>query len=126
MGVCSSSTAVRRRWFLTLSLGTGLAVVVAGMLLWQAVELSSLAAASERVDRARPVLSGVRLVLIGLLAVLWPWFPSLRFRGDTDDEIGRTRWMAFRWRVVGWLLIVELIIAQNLLGQFIGVIVHPT
>jgi len=117
---------LRRRWFLTLSLAAALAVVVAGTLLWHEVELSSLAAVSERVDRARPLLSGVRLVLIGLLAVLWAWCPLLRFRGGANNEPARTRWMALRWRVAGWLLVIELVIGQNLLGRFISVIPHPT
>jgi hypothetical protein len=95
------------------------------MLLWHAVGLSSLAAVSEHVDRAKPLWSGVRLALIGLLAVFWPWFPSLRFRGDVDNEIGRARWMALRWRVVGWLLVIELVIGQNLFGRFVGLIAHP-
>mgnify|MGYP005841892089 CR=1 FL=1 len=116
---------MRRRWFLTLSLVAALAVVAAGTLLWHAVELSSLAAVSEHVDRAKPLWSGVRLALIGLLAVFWPWFPSLRFRGDAGKEIGRARWVALRWRVVGWLLVIELVVGQNLIGRFVGLIAHP-
>ena len=30
--------------------------------------------------------------------------------------------MALRWRIVGWLLVIELIIGQNLLGRVVGVL----
>ena len=122
MAVCSNGTGLRRRWFLTLSLVAAAAVIVLGVVLWQAVELSSLAAVSERVDRLRPFLGGVRLVLIGVLAVVWPWLSSLTLRAA--DEATRARWMALRWRIVGWLLVIELIIGQNLLGLFFSAAVH--
>ena len=122
MAACSNGAGLRRRWFLTLSLVAAAAVIVVGVVMWQAVELSSLAIVSERVDRLRPLLGGLRLALIGALAVVWPWLSSLRSRGD--DEATRARWMALRWRVVGWLLVIELIIGQNLLGRFFGAAVH--
>jgi hypothetical protein len=113
---------LRRRWFLTLSLVAAAAVIVVGVVLWQAVELSSLAIVSERVDRLRPILGGLRLALIGALAVVWPWLSSLRSRAD--DEAALARWMALRWRVVGWLLVIELVIGQNLPGRFFSAAVH--
>jgi hypothetical protein len=122
MAACSNGTGLRRRWFLTLSLVAAAAVIVVGIVLWQAVELSSLTAVSERVDRLRPLLGRLRLVLIGVLAVVWPWLSSLRSRGDY--EATRARWMALRWRVVGWLFVIELIIGQNLLGRFFSAAVH--
>jgi hypothetical protein len=124
MAACSSGTGLRRRWFLTLSLVAALAVVAAGTLLWHAVELTSLAAVSEHVNRAMPLLGGVRLALIGLLAAVWPWLPALRLRG-ARNEPARARWMVLRWRVVGWLLVIELVIGQNLFARFVGLIAHP-
>ena len=122
MAACSNATELRGRWFLTLSLVAAAAVIVAGVVLWQAVELSSLAIVSEGVDRLRPRLGGLRLVLIGVLAAAWPWLPLLTSRAD--DEATRGRWMALRWRVVGWLLVIEVIIGQNLLGRFFSAAVH--
>ena len=124
MAACSNATGLRRRWFLTLSLVAAAAVIVVGVVLWQAVELSSLTAVSERVDRLRPLLGGLRLALIVLLAVAWPWLSSLTSRAV--DEANRVRWMALRWRVVGWLLVIELVIGQNLLGRFFSAAVHST
>lgn len=122
MAACSNGTGLRRRWFLTLSLVAAAAVIVVGVVLWQAVELSSLTAVSEGVDRWRPLLGGLRLALIGALAAAWLWLPLLTSRAD--HETTRARWMALRWRVVGWLLVIELVIGQNLLGRFISAAVH--
>lgn len=122
MAACSNASELRGRWFLTLSLVAAAAVIVVGVVLWQAVELSSLAIVSECVDRLRPLLGGLRLGLIAALAVVWPWLSSLRSR--VDDEAARARWMALRWRVVGWLFVIELIIGQNLLGLFFSAAVH--
>jgi hypothetical protein len=122
MAACSNGTGLRRRWFLMLSLVAAAAAIVVGVVLWQAVELSSLTAVSERVDRWRPLLGGLRLALIGALAVVWPCLSSLHSRAD--DEAARAHWMALRWRVVGWLLVIELVIGQNLLGRFFSAAVH--
>lgn len=124
MAACSNGTGLRRRWFLALSLVASAAVIVMGIVLWQAIELSSLTAVSEHVDGLRPLLGGLRLALIGALAVAWPRLSSLRSRAE--DEAARARWMALRWRVVGWLLVIELIIGQNLLGRFFSAAVHST
>lgn len=122
MAACSNATELRGRWFLTLSLVAAAAVIVVGVVLWQAVELSSLTTVSERVDRLRPLLGGLRLALIGALAVVWPWLSAPLSRAD--DEPAHARWMALRWRVVGWLLVIELIIGQNLLDRFFSATVH--
>ena len=122
MVACSNGTGLRRRWFLSLSLVAAAAMIAVGVVLWQAVGLSSLATVSARVDELAPLLGGLRLALIGALAVVWPWLSSLRSRGD--GEATRARWMALHWRVVGWLLVIELIIGQNLLGRFFSAAVH--
>jgi hypothetical protein len=49
MAGIGDGTGVRRRWLATLSLAAALAAFASGVLLWQAVELSSLTAVSERV-----------------------------------------------------------------------------
>ena len=119
---------MRRRWFVTLSLVAVLAVIGIGALLWQAVERSSLTTVTANVEQAKPLMSALRLATIGVLAVFWPqlapWFSSLLLRTDADDESTRTRWMSLRWRVVGWLLVIELIIGQNLPGRVFHVAVH--
>jgi hypothetical protein len=116
-------TGVHRRWLVTLSLAAALAAIVFGVLLWNAVELSSLAAVSERVEKTKPLMSALRLALIGLLAVVWPWLSLRGVRLCAATETARG-WMALRWRVVGWLLAIELIVGLNLFGRLISVVAH--
>ncbi|EAR22268.1 hypothetical protein NB231_05145 [Nitrococcus mobilis Nb-231] len=33
--------------------------------------------------------------------------------------------MALRWRVIGWLLVIELVLGQNLIVRFLGAISGP-
>ncbi|MDZ7752999.1 MAG: hypothetical protein U5S82_15410 [Gammaproteobacteria bacterium] len=113
MAACSRSLPTRRRWFFTLSLVATVGVIAVGLLLWQAVGLGSLAVVSERVGQVRPYLSGLRFALIGLLALAWPRLPALWWGGRDWAESQRSRWMALRWRVVGWLLVIELVLGQN-------------
>ena len=124
MAACRNGTGWRRRWVFTLSLVATLAVIAMGVFLWQAVELSSLMTVSQRVDQAKPLLGGLRLTLIGLLALLWPWLSRLRHGLDDGNRLKQAHWMALRWRIVGWLLVIELIIGQNLLGRVVGVLAH--
>ena len=121
----SNRTGWRRCWVFTLSGVAALAVMTVGAVLWQVVELSSLSAVAQRVDQLKPLLVGLRLALIGLLALLWPWLSRLRHGLDDGNRLKQAHWMALRWRIVGWLLIIELIIGQNLLGRFVGVLAHP-
>jgi hypothetical protein len=117
-------TGVRRRWLITSSLAAALAALVFGVLLWNAVELSSLASVSERVEKTKPLMSALRLALIGLLAVVWPWLPLLGIRLGAASDTARG-WMARRGRVGGWLLAIELIVGLNLFGRLISA-VTPT
>ena len=118
MAVFSNVPSMRRRWFVGLSiLAVGLIFGV-GALLWQAAELSSLSAISEQVARLKLFASVIRLLLIVMLAALWPWLVDLAARYGQVDTIGRSQLHALRWRVVAWLLIIELMIGQDLIGLF--------
>ena len=126
MAVCRSGSRLRRRWFFALSLLAALAMIGVGMLLWHMVQVYSLTAVSTRVTQASAYLGGFRLALIGLLAVLWPRLPALWLHAGADDDATRARWMSLRWRVVGWLLVIELVIGQNLIGRCFAATTGPT
>lgn len=72
---------------------------------------------SDQIDRLTPMVSGIRLALIGLLAILWPRLVHLAHSLGRIDQEKRESLLALRWRVVGWLLIIELILGQNLFGR---------
>ena len=118
MAVFSKVPSIRRRWFVGLSiLAVGLIFAV-GALLWQVAELSSLSAVSEQVVRLKPFAGAIRILFIAVLAVLWPRLVDLAVRAGRVDAAERSRLLALRWRVVAWLLIIELMIGQDLFGRF--------
>ncbi|WP_211245076.1 hypothetical protein [Sedimenticola selenatireducens] len=110
--------SLRRRWFVGLSLITVGLIFAMGALLWQVAELSSLSAISEQVTRLKPFAGVTRLLLIAMLAVLWPRLVDLTVRAGRVDPTERSQLLALRWRVVAWLLIIELMIGQDLFGRF--------
>lgn len=125
MAAFSNGAKLRRRWFLTLSLVAAIAVIAVGLALWQAVELSSLSTVSERVAAAKPFASAIRFALIGVLVLAWPLLPGIWAGVNGNDDRTHGRWMALRLRVVGWLLVIELVLGQNLIGRFLGAISGP-
>jgi len=110
--------AVNRRGFLGLSTLAIVLAAGASVLLWQAVELSSVAQVAARFDELKPFATGIRFALIGLLTALWPWLIGLAHRADHIGEERRDDLLAQRWRLVGWLLVIELVLGQDLLARF--------
>ncbi|PLW83346.1 hypothetical protein CWI75_08090 [Kineobactrum sediminis] len=106
-------------WLVGCSLLMVVAAVGLGWLLWQAVALSSLEAVGQRVTEAKPLLSALRLGLIALVATLWPWV-SARVGKTWPGPLPATASNHLRWRVVVWLLVIELVIGQNLPGRLIA------
>jgi len=118
MAVSSKPVAMRRIGFLGLSLLAVTLTIIVGVVLWQAVELSSVSRVSDRIDQLKPIAGGVRLVLIGLVAALWPRLVQITHRYGWIDEGRRDALLAQRWRIVGWLLLIELMLGQDLFGRF--------
>jgi hypothetical protein len=116
---------MRRRGLLGLSVLALFLTVGVGVVLWQAVELSSVFWVSGQVDRLKLFAGGVRLVLIGLAVALWPSWVRLAYRYGRLDEDRRDSLLAQRWRALGWLLVIELLLGQNLLGRIFAMTTGP-
>ena len=120
MGVFSNTTQPGgRRWFVWLSLLALGLVLLIGMLLWRSVETSSVVEVRDQVEALKPVLTGLRLLAITLTAILWPKLVNWLHRRRQLEPNIRDQLQTLRWRVVTWLIIIELVLGHNLPGQFI-------
>jgi len=112
--------AMRRRWFVMLTLlAFGLALGI-GAFLWHSMQTSSITTIQTRIDVLKPVLTAIRFLLIGLVALSWPAVIQGLHRWGRVDEAGAARLLSLRWRIVTWLIVIELMLGQNLLGRFMS------
>ena len=120
MAVSNSSIPKRRSGLVVMSLLAFVLVLAVGVYLWQAVEASSLSVVQTQIGQLKPFLTKIRLLLIGLIAFLWPTMMDLLHRSGRIDAEGRARLLTLRWRVITWMVVIELILGQNLLGLFLA------
>lgn len=119
MAAFRNGFAMRRRWFVLLTLlAFGLALGI-GASLWHAVQTSSVVAIQTRIELMKPVFTAIRFLVIGLVVLSWPVATRVLHRWGRVDEAGATRLLSLRWRIVTWLLVIELLLGQNLLGRFV-------
>ena len=122
MAVFHNGCAMHRRWLFLLTLLAFALALVAGGILWHSVEKSSVSEIQTRVDAMKPVFTGIRLFLIALVAVVWPFGTNNLHRLGRIDKAQVTTMLALRWRVVTWLVVIEGVLGQNLLGQILAVL----
>ena len=122
MAVFHSRPVLRRRWFFLLSLLAFALALVTGGILWHSVGTSSVSDIQTRVDTMKPLFTGIRLSLIVTVAVAWPFMTLNLHRWGRIKKSQATMMLALRWRIVTWLVVIELVLGQNLLGQVLAVL----
>ncbi len=122
MVVFRSGIVLRRRCFLLLTLLAFALMLIAGGILWHSVQTSSVSEIQSRIDAIKPLFTGFRLFLIVLAAMTWPLLTSILHRWERIDEGQRETLDNLRWRVVTWLVVIELVLGQNLLGQVLALL----
>jgi len=120
--VFRNGLTVRRRWFVLLTLLVfGLALGI-GAFLWHAVQTSSVFAIQTRIDVMKPVFIAIRCLVIGVLALSWPAMTRGLYQMGRVDATEAARLLSLRWRIVIWLVVIELMLGQNLLGRFLAML----
>ena len=107
---------MKRRWFLRLSAFTLLVAVVSAGVLVMTLQHTDLQTLRHHLENYRLTTTAIRMGGIALITLTWPKLVSA---SEQCGHISRERSVelrALRWRIVTWLILIELLVAQNLIG----------
>ncbi len=117
-----NSLLSKRKGFLFLSLVALVSTLGIGVLLWGSVQTYSLQNLRQQVNQWQPILAFMRCLLIVLLAIGWPYIACFLVKlGLTTDERAQ-RLTSLRWRVVGWIIVLELVVGQGILVKLLALL----
>lgn len=94
------------------------AIVFVASGVWHMIEGAEVVRA--RLDRTERWLDGWRWVLI--VIVIGGWRYWVQWLGAHLTPAARTGLIDARWRIAGWLVILELVLGQNLVGRAVEVL----
>jgi len=94
----------------------GLAVV--GIVAWH--HLTDTQTVATNIAKIRPWLAAWRAALFVVLVGLWPRLINSLADRYRWSEPHRRYITAQRWRVSVWLIVIELVLVQNLIGKFVN------
>ena len=106
-----------RRWTRRLTVLASVSSLILGIILWQCLPPSALDSTADQISELKDRASVVRLFVIAVLLLAWPFVVRL---GTRLFGPSASRLQSARYRVCGWLLVIELLIGQNLLGRALG------
>jgi len=117
--VCSKRVSRRRPWTIGLSLLALVLAMLTGAVLWDTVRTSSVLTLEDEVNALSPVLSVLRAGVIICVVALWPRLIRSLAQWHRAGESGIEALVALRWRIGGWLVVLELVLGQNLPAHLI-------
>lgn len=107
---------MRRRWFARLSALALILAVIMASLLAMTGQHGDLGALHSDINNYRMVATAVRLGAIALIALAWPTLVrASEQRGHISLERS-AELHTLRWRIVTWLLMIEVLVGQNLIS----------
>ena len=108
-----------------LTLVAMLMALFVGLFLWDSVQTHSVQVIRTRLDHWQLILTGIRWTLIASLALAWPrlchwWTKAANLNSHKTQQL-----TTLRWRIVGWLVVIELILGQGVLVKAMALISGP-
>lgn len=95
-----------------------LAVTVAiGMAIWQ--HRVGFTATGDTIANAKPYFLLFRLVTAAVLISGWTYWMNYLARTKDWSDAHLQHAVSLRWRVLGWLIVLELLVGQNLLRHLL-------
>ncbi len=112
----------KRGWFLRLCVLTIVSAIVIGAVLMLLLNSTSLESLQSSIDGYRINMTMARLSLIGLIALIWPRFVQSSELTGTISIERSAELKNLRWRIIAWLLLIELLLGQNLIWRVLQVV----
>ena len=112
----SSAPSLVRMLLLSGAALAGLAVV--SVLAWH--HFNDAEAVAAGIERARPWLAAWRAAVFISLVGLWPRLINALADRYGWSDAQRQHVCTQRWRVATWLIVIELVLVQNLIGKFVN------
>ena len=121
-----SSTLSKRKGLLLLSLAATLIALITGLVLWDSIQTHSIQSIRNHLDHWQPLLTAIRWTLIGGLGLGWPQLCRWWIRARNLCHLEAQQLQMRRWRIVGWLVVIELILGQGVLIKAITMMTGQT
>ena len=107
----------KRPWFLRLCVLTIVSAIIIGAVLIVSLQSTSLELLQSNIGDYRTKMTAIRLMIIGLIALIWPKLVQHSERSGAISIERSTELTNLRWRIISWLLVIELLLGQNLIWQ---------
>ena len=121
-----SSPLSNRKGLLLFSLTAILLSLFTGFFLWNGIQTHSIQSIRSHLDHWQPLLTAIRWTLIGGLALGWPQLCRWWVRLQSMSHLEGQQLEMLRWRIVGWLVVIELILEQGVLIKAISMMTRQT
>ena len=121
-----SSTLSKRKGLLLLSLTATLLSLFTGLFLWDGIQTHSIQSIRNHLDHWQPLLTAIRWTSIGGLALGWSQLCRWWVRARKLSHLEAHQLLTLRWRIVGWLVVIELILGQGVFIKAISMMTGQT
>ena len=91
----------------------------AGFLLMHRLQLESVQSIRQDMQAWQPVLGAVRVTVIFLVALGWNRLVAVLASTGMLHPARAGQLAALRWRIVAWMVVLELVLGQGMLGRIV-------
>ena len=115
-----SNRRSRRKSLLLCASLAALLTVLVGYLLMHRLQTDSVQAIRQSIDAWRMTLTALRWTAITVVALGWNYLLAGLVNARALSRSEATRCTELRWRIVTWLVILELVLAQGMFLKVLG------
>jgi len=114
----------RRKNFLLFTTMAVLLTALVGYLLMHRLQTDSVQSVQQSIEDWRTTLTAIRWAVIAVVALGWNHLIAWLADAKILSQAKANRLTGLRWRVVTWLVLLELVLGQGVLVNAIGLMVR--